>query len=204
METVVPKGRKHFFRPFGSKKKHSFYFRGLTSPAISLRPSGTCLPTPIQKIHLIRVIQVFLSYFCSHNFLMTRTHRKNAFFLASLLLSSILIASCHTAGGPANGLSTKNEVVLYAPQDADFINPMLSSSELSNYVQGEMFEALTGANPRTQAFIPNLAFMPTESPDHLTLTFTMDSTAHWSDGKPVTAADVVFSYKIVCNPLVVN
>ncbi|HET6401243.1 MAG TPA: ABC transporter substrate-binding protein [Candidatus Kapabacteria bacterium] len=132
------------------------------------------------------------------------TQRKTAFSFAPLILSALFFASCNSAGGPASGLSTKNEVVIYAPQDADFINPMLSSSELSNYVQGEMFDALTGQNPRTQGYIPDLAFVPTESPDHLTLTFTMDSTAHWSDGKPVTAEDIVFSYKIVNNPLIVN
>jgi peptide/nickel transport system substrate-binding protein len=86
----------------------------------------------------------------------------------------------------------------------DFINPMLSSSELSNYIENDMFEAVVGNNPRTQAFIPSLCHLPEESADHLTLTFTMDSTAHWSDGKPVTAEDVVFSYKIINNPFVIN
>jgi peptide/nickel transport system substrate-binding protein len=135
---------------------------------------------------------------------MTMTQRKNAFYLATLLLSATLFASCHTAGGPANGLSTKNEVVWYSPSDVDELNPMLSTSELANYVEGEMYESLTGGNPRTQGYVAQLAKMPVESSDHLTLTFTMDSSAHWSDGKPLTAEDVVFSYKIVNNPRVIN
>jgi len=135
---------------------------------------------------------------------MTMTTLKNFLALSIFLIFASFLSSCHTAGGPAGGLSTKNEVVWYAPTDVDELNPMLSSFELSTYIENEMFEALVGNNPRTQGFIPLLAKMPEESSDHLTLTFTMDPTAHWSDGKPVTAEDVVFSYKIVNNPFIIN
>ncbi|HEY3875840.1 MAG TPA: ABC transporter substrate-binding protein, partial [Candidatus Kapabacteria bacterium] len=133
-------------------------------------------------------------------------YSKNLFAFASffILAAALAITGCHTAGGPAGGLSTKNEVVWYYPSDVDELNPMLSTSELANYVEGEMFEALTGQNPRTQGYTPFLAQLPQESPDHLTFTFTMDSSARWSDGKPLTAQDVVFSYKVVNNPLVIN
>ena len=126
------------------------------------------------------------------------------FALFSLALAIAGMAGCKSSGGPANGLSTKNTVVWYIPSDVESINPILSSDEGANYVEGHIYERLSSGNPRTQAFIAGLAALPEESADHLTWTFTMDPTARWSDGKPVTAEDVIFTYKIVNNPFIVN
>jgi peptide/nickel transport system substrate-binding protein len=132
------------------------------------------------------------------------TQRKNLLTLAVFLIFSLILGSCNKSGGPGNGLSTENKVVWYVPGDIEGLNPITTSDEDAVYAENLLYEALTGQNPRTQAFIPSLAALPVESPDHLTFTFTMDSSAHWSDGKPVTAEDVVFSYKIIQNPLVTN
>ena len=115
-----------------------------------------------------------------------------------------LMSGCKSGGGPQKGLSTKNSVVWYLSSDVESINPMLSSDEGSNYVEGLIYEHLSGNDPRDLSIIPQLASLPQESPDHLTWTFTMDPAARWSDGKPVTAEDVVYSYKIVNNPYVLN
>lgn len=88
--------------------------------------------------------------------------------------------------------------------DIDRMNPYLSTDNSATYVQALIWETLTGSNPRTLAFIPGLAELPVESPDHLTWTFKMDRGAHWSDGQPVTAADIIFSYKTVMNPMIIN
>ncbi|MDP4200141.1 MAG: ABC transporter substrate-binding protein [Bacteroidota bacterium] len=134
-------------------------------------------------------------------------YTKNLYLYSFLAISAMAIsmAGCKGSGtGPASGLSTKNAVVWYIPGDIEGLNPVITADESSNYVEGQMFERLIGQNPRTQAWIPSLASVPVESPDHLTYTFTMDPAAHWSDGKPVTAEDVIFSYKIVANPFVIN
>ncbi len=130
--------------------------------------------------------------------------KKFALFSLAALLS-LGIAGCKgSGGGPGNGLSTKNAVVWYIAGDIENLNPMLSSDEGANYVQGLMYETLTGQDANTQAWIGGLAKVPEESADHLNWTFTMDPAAHWSDGKPVTAEDVIFTYKIVNNPFIVN
>jgi ABC-type transport system substrate-binding protein len=125
----------------------------------------------------------------------------STFLAAGLALS---LVACKGGGGPSGGLSTKNEVTWYIAGDVEGLNPIVSADENSNYIEALMFEALTSQNPRSQAYIPGLAAVPTESADHLTYTFTMDTAAHWSDGKPVTAKDALFSYMIVMNPLVTN
>jgi peptide/nickel transport system substrate-binding protein len=132
---------------------------------------------------------------------------SKSFKFAPFLLSAIVLAfACCKggSGGPANGLSTENKVVWHVLSDIDRMNPYLSSDNSATYVQGLIWEALSNQNPRTLAFIPSLAELPVESPDHLTWTFKMDRGAKWSDGQPVTPADVIFSYKTVMNPLIIN
>jgi peptide/nickel transport system substrate-binding protein len=129
---------------------------------------------------------------------------KNTLKFAGFALLTLLFGSCHSSGGPANGLSTENKVVVHVLSDIDRMNPYLSQDNAATYVQGLIWENLTGQHPRTLEYIPSLAELPVESPDHLTWTFKMDRGAHWSDGKPVTAADIIFSYKTVCNPLIIN
>ena len=132
------------------------------------------------------------------------TQRKNLLTLTVFAISSLFFGSCHTSGGPANGLSTENKVVWYIPQDIERMNPYLSTDESANYVQTEIWETLTGSNPRTEEDIPLLASLPEISPDHLTYTYTLDPKAHWSDGKPVTTSDIIFNFKVVKNPLLLN
>jgi peptide/nickel transport system substrate-binding protein len=49
-------------------------------------------------------------------------------------------------------------------------------------------------------FKPGLASSWEFSPDRKTLTFHLDPKARWSDGAPVTSADVAFSYKAAASP----
>jgi ABC-type transport system substrate-binding protein len=130
--------------------------------------------------------------------------RKNLLTLATFIIFALIFGSCGKSGGPANGLSTENKVVWHVLSDIDRMNPYLSNDNSATYVQGLIWENLSSQNPRTLAFIPSLAELPVESPDHLTWTFKMDRGAHWSDGKPVTAADIIFSYKTVMNPMIIN
>ncbi len=132
------------------------------------------------------------------------TQRKNLLILATFIIFALFIGSCGKSGGPGNGLSTENKVVWHVLSDIDRMNPYLSNDNSATYVQGLIWENLSTQNPRTLAYIPSLAELPIESPDHLTWTFKMDRGAHWSDGKPVTAADIIFSYKTVMNPLIIN
>ena len=44
------------------------------------------------------------------------------------------------------------------------------------------------------------AAYPVVSPDKLSYTFDIREDVHFSDGRPVTAADVLFSFKVIKNP----
>ncbi len=83
-------------------------------------------------------------------------------------------------------------------------NPYLNETALGDDVLSLLYPtlAIEQVDYRTHppSFTPNLASSWKFSPDHLTLTFHLRSGAHWSDGVPVTSADVLFSYRTRTNP----
>src|ERR1035441_7951032 len=94
-----------------------------------------------------------------------KTFKFTPFLLSIIVLA---FAGCKGgSGGPANGLSTENKVVWHILGDIERMNPYLSTDADAGYVQGLIWENLTSQNPRTLAWIPSLAELPEESPDHL-------------------------------------
>jgi peptide/nickel transport system substrate-binding protein len=71
----------------------------------------------------------------------------------------------------------------------------------------DLFSVLTGAklirvNRATGAVEPSLAERWTVSPDNLTYTLTLSDGVTWSDGTPLTSADVLFTFQAVYHPKV--
>jgi microcin C transport system substrate-binding protein len=64
-------------------------------------------------------------------------------------------------------------------------------------VNGMVYETLLGLHPTTLAYIPALATHWQVSPDKKTFRFRINPNARFSDGTPVTSADVVASWKLV-------
>ena len=61
-------------------------------------------------------------------------------------------------------------------------------------------EYLLTVHPITKEFIPKVATHWQISEDKMTYRFRINPEAKWSDGNPITAEDVVASYKLVMNP----
>lgn len=120
------------------------------------------------------------------------------------LLPAVGMLGCGKSGAPGSGLSTKNTVVYQINADIERLNPYISTDADAHYVAQEIWEALNAQNPRTLELIPGLASLPEISTDHLTYTYTLNPKAHWSDGKPFTGDDVIFSFKTVMNPKMLN
>ncbi len=63
------------------------------------------------------------------------------------------------------------------------------------------YEGLTRINGKTGVIEPALAESWTISPDQKRIVFTLRPNLRWSDGQPLTAADVVFTYRdVIANP----
>ncbi len=80
------------------------------------------------------------------------------------------------------------------------ITPLVSSDVYASMVQGYVLESLLTRHPETLEWQGMLAESWQVSDDGLTITFKLRPEAAFSDGRPVTAEDVVFSYEFIMNP----
>ncbi|MCX7097647.1 MAG: peptide-binding protein [Methylococcales bacterium] len=77
------------------------------------------------------------------------------------------------------------------------ITPLVSSDAYAANVQSYVLESLITRNPDTLAWEGLIAKSWTVSPDGLVISFTLRDDVHFSDGTPLTADDVVFSYDFI-------
>lgn len=76
-------------------------------------------------------------------------------------------------------------------------NPWAAADVESNGIGLLLFEQLVDIDPWTGKLYPRLAKSYTISPDNLQYTFVLRKGLQWSDGKPITADDVVFTYNTI-------
>ena len=74
-------------------------------------------------------------------------------------------------------------------------NPFNSKDNISALMSSIMYDGLLTTNPITGQPAPKLAKSYTISPDGKTYTLKLRHGIKWSDGKPITADDVVFTWK---------
>jgi peptide/nickel transport system substrate-binding protein len=130
----------------------------------------------------------------------------------ALLLAVIAIAGCtkvetQTANGAAAAHSyTIPHVLRYTTaEDIAGLNTHLVTQTTLAYMAALTMAWLTKTGPHNEP-TPELAtVVPSKenggiSSDGLTITYHLRKDAVWSDGKPFTADDVVFSTKVVLNP----
>ena len=89
---------------------------------------------------------------------------------------------------------------IFASQSPKSFNYYLETSYTAAQVWGLMYETLLDSNSVTLADEPGLARKWVIADDKKTFTFHMDPDAKWSDGKPVTAQDVKWTFDIVMDP----
>jgi len=80
------------------------------------------------------------------------------------------------------------------------LNAYIDNNTYTRQVFGMMYESLLGVDSFTTEFVPHLAKRWTISDDKLTYTFELDEAAAWSDGRPVTAEDVKWTFDQVMDP----
>ena len=92
------------------------------------------------------------------------------------------------------------EISIFAGQYPKSLNYYLDNNSFTAEIFGAMFETLLTMNPMTLAYEPKLARTCTISDDKKTFTFTLDPQARWSDGRPITAQDVKWTFDAIMNP----
>jgi ABC-type transport system substrate-binding protein len=88
--------------------------------------------------------------------------------------------------------------------DPQSLNPITLQDATGREFSLHIFERLLwAANRENYDLVPWLAEgLPEETPDHLTYTYKLKKNVMFSNGKPLTGKDVVFSFKAMMNPLV--
>ena len=123
-------------------------------------------------------------------------------WLASASILLACVAGVLGAAGPETGdrrSETADRVTIGVRADVDSLNIYTASTILSQEVANLLFLHLAGEKddfaegPPT--FEPQLARRWEVSADGLTIDFHLDSAMRWSDGRRVTARDVVFSHE---------
>lgn len=79
-------------------------------------------------------------------------------------------------------------------------NYYLDHNTFSAEVFSAMYETLLGMHPISADYVPGLAKRWSISDDKKTFTFWIDERARWSDGRPVTAEDVKWTYESIMDP----
>ena len=123
-----------------------------------------------------------------------------AAYLAFMAGGAEFLAACASGGSTSQTPKKGGHVVEGNFSDIRTLNSMLSSDTASNQVIGLMFDGLLNQK-KNGDLIPALASkLPDTSSDGLTYTFKLRSNLKWSDGQPITADDVKFTYAIASDP----
>jgi len=107
----------------------------------------------------------------------------------------------HYEGPPIEG----DVIFVHLLSDPQGLNPYTSNDNTASMLNRLIFDALLEQHPETLQLEPSIArTLPEVSPDHLRYTFHLRTTASFSDGVRLTANDVVFSFKAVKNPFILE
>jgi peptide/nickel transport system substrate-binding protein len=129
-----------------------------------------------------------------------RPRRPLYALVLGLVLVGLWVVSVFALGGCQPRRSrTDTQLTLATLTDPKTFNPSLNSSFPHIFLF--TYEGLTRINGQTGAIEPALAESWTLSPDQRRMVFTLRPGLRWSDGQPLTAADVVFTFRdVLFNP----
>jgi len=124
---------------------------------------------------------------------MLRKFKQKSIVFSLIAIYTIFLTGCN----PTLIESNKNQVpqlVQSILEDPKTFNPVISQDATSGLVGSMIFDGLVNENPLTGKTEPELAKSWTVSEDKLKVVFTLRKDLKWSDGEPITADDVIFSF----------
>ncbi|HEX3017693.1 MAG TPA: peptide ABC transporter substrate-binding protein [Caproicibacter sp.] len=119
--------------------------------------------------------------------------------LVSLILAAAMLATAFTGCGNASNPQSALSLTVQVGPEPDSIDPALNTTiEGAIYIE-HIFEGLTKLD-KNGKIVNGQAKDIKVSDDQLTYTVTLRDDIKWSDGKPVTAGDFVYSWQRVVDP----
>ncbi len=135
-----------------------------------------------------------------------RTNKQFQILLLMVMTSvcAIFIIGCNVdnqnsqAPNPSSNLAQKNNrLVDFIITDPKTLNPILTTDATSSQVLSYVFRGLLKTDGITAKLEPELAESWQVAANGLEVTFTMRENLKWSDGKPLTVDDVIFTFKAI-------
>ena len=129
---------------------------------------------------------------------------------ATALLAAVVacLAGCtksDSAPGMRHPWTHAGALRIAVTEEPKSLNPLLAGTTIEIFIDRLMFEPLLSADARGDTVPMLAAAVPTQanggiSADGLTITYRLRRDAYWSDGVPVTAHDVAWSWQAIENP----
>ncbi|WP_438672241.1 ABC transporter substrate-binding protein [Solihabitans fulvus] len=117
--------------------------------------------------------------------------------LGALLVAVGLAAPAVTTAAPTAAAQGGTVLRVALTKQVDSVNPFLSITQAGTELGRLMYEFLTTYDAKDQHPVPALAEKWETSQDKLTWTYTIRSGVRWSDGQPLTAKDVAFTFNLM-------
>jgi peptide/nickel transport system substrate-binding protein len=147
-----------------------------------------------------------------------RAHSIGAHLRVLAFASVLLLAA--GCGGPASDVAARpvdpglteykpdarpekgDWLMLLLPAEMPHLNPITSTDAYSEKIVGKVFDSLLDRDPQTQEMKPWIAESFDVSDDKLIYTFHLRKDVKFSDGAPLTAKDVKFTFDRIMDPKV--
>jgi ABC-type dipeptide transport system, periplasmic component len=125
--------------------------------------------------------------------------------LAALIAVVVLLATACTSGNNNNDNSDNNNgdvktgghLILGTLSNIDTLNPFRTFQQNSYATFEYIYPQLVQLDEKTLGFVPDFATKWEQSADGLTWTFDTVPNAKWSDGQPLNAQDVLFTFNTI-------
>jgi peptide/nickel transport system substrate-binding protein len=91
-------------------------------------------------------------------------------------------------------------IIMQLSAEMENLNPFTSTDAYSSAITGHIFDTLVRLDYETLEIIPELAESWETSEDHLSYTFTLKEGVRFSDGVPLTAEDIRWTFETIKDP----
>lgn len=113
---------------------------------------------------------------------------------AAAIVGAVGLTVAATGAHAETAQPEKKQLVVAASQSVDTFNPFLSFFAIGYTISGLSYDSLIDWSAEDYKPIPGLAEKWEHSDDNLTWTYTIRKNVKWTDGKPLTAQDVLFTF----------
>jgi peptide/nickel transport system substrate-binding protein len=138
--------------------------------------------------------------------------RKKSAWIALGLALSLLVTACSSSGSgtkdtPAKGTEPAPVEASKGPKvmtigywsAPDSFHPITNKTTYGSVVYSLIYPSLYAMNDKLE-FEPRLAESYTKNATQDVFTFKLNKNAKWTDGKPITAHDVAYTFQVIAHP----